>query len=257
MNELAECNIDKKDIINHYDAEEKDIIIEGMKEHDDKFGQTTNHPAPNTNNNNVLTQQQAIFHSNEQQRLHGVANLQMNIDDLSNGGSVNDNDINSDGSSVDIDDSENYASFTDATDKEAVTVVQNDNFSDNESEDIDLPTETQDLNLSEIKTSFNECNETDNLDPVLTNPLRGKNGKIRPTGQLRDGVAESFHTIFDCVKFCGGMDISFFRRITANSNENAEKKVVRGNFVGYKAGCYDFRRRRIPRLRVRRRYKGR
>ena len=59
-------------------------------------------------------------------------------------------------------------------------------------------------------------------------------GTQKPRGQLREGVADSFSSIFECFCVCGEMDITFFRRLTANSNENAKKKVKRGNFVGYK-----------------------
>lgn len=34
MNELNDFDIPKKDIINHFDSKDKDLIIEGMKEHD-------------------------------------------------------------------------------------------------------------------------------------------------------------------------------------------------------------------------------
>ena len=81
---------------------------------------------------------------------------------------------------------------------------------------------------------FHECVNEAEVKSVLTNPLRSKLGDPKPKGQLKDGVAESFETILGCLKFCGGMDMMFFRRLTANSNEYAEKRVNRGNFVGYK-----------------------
>ena len=60
---------------------------------------------------------------------------------------------------------------TDATDQEAVTLVEPYYFSNNEKDDIDPPTDIGDLKLSEISMTFHECNETEKIDPVLTIPL--------------------------------------------------------------------------------------
>ena len=41
---------------------------------------------------------------------------------------------------------------------------------------------------------------------------------------LRRGVAKRFSTALGCVMICGGLSYSFFKRLTANSNEYAKKK---------------------------------
>ena len=194
-----------------------------MTRHADIYGETTNHESTIHSNDELLTQQQTTNNGVSDDALHSVARLQMDDHDNSTSDAFEEHSDGSDSESTVGDEDENYAKFTDKTDHEAVTFVEEDNFSDNENEEIDGQTERNDINLAEIHTTFHEHVEPEFVDPVLTNPLRGKFGEVRPTGQLKEGVAEKFHTIFDCVKFCGGLDILFFRRITANSNENAGK----------------------------------
>ena len=174
INELNDSCIDTKDVSTQFGPENRDLIVEGMNEHHEKFGTSTAHPPYSNAIGARLTQQQTNILNNDNEGRYSVANLQMNVDERPSDDALQEGDDDSDGVFSEEEDDENYAEFTDATDHEAVTLVEPDYFSDNEDDALDPPTDTPDLNLSETPTNFHECVETERLDPVLTNPLSGE-----------------------------------------------------------------------------------
>ena len=67
-------------------------------------------------------------------------------------------------------------------------------------------------NMSRLDFQYEELNE------ILEPPSNMYNW---PGPCLRRGVASWFDTVFGCVKVCGGLSYSFFKRLTANSNQYA------------------------------------
>jgi hypothetical protein len=78
-----------------------------------------------------------------------------------------------------------------------------------------------------------EVAEEKEFESLLKNKLQDRKGVPEPKGKLKTGVSETFNSIFECARKCGGMDMQFFRRLTANSNESAHLKIYRGKINGY------------------------
>ena len=78
MLELVEVGIDRSDIIFNFNCNNKDTIIDGLKRHDELYGNTTNHNPTNNYQDDVLTQQQANDTEQSNDGRHSVVRLQMN-----------------------------------------------------------------------------------------------------------------------------------------------------------------------------------
>ena len=81
-------------------------------------------------------------------------------------------------------------------------------------------------NLANTTFHYEELLEDEELQP----PANMYDG---PGPCLRRGVASRFHTAFDYAKVCGGLSYTFFKRLTANSNQYGRQNTdSNGNFAG-------------------------
>ena len=71
----------------------------------------------------------------------------------------------------------------------------------------------------------------DELTEQLNQPPNMYNGE-GPC--LKEGIAVRFGTVFGCVQVCGGMHLTFLKRLTANANQYARANLVNDKFGGYK-----------------------
>ena len=69
------------------------------------------------------------------------------------------------------------------------------------------------------------------LTDQLKQPTNMYNGK-GPC--LKEGIGQRFRTAFGCVQVCGGMNLTFLKRLTANANQYARANLVNDKFGGYK-----------------------
>ena len=69
---------------------------------------------------------------------------------------------------------------------------------------------------------------------MLQDRLKYQKGLSEPKGKLKEGVPEMFSDIFQCAQKCGGIDMTFFGRITANSNTSARTRILKRKIHGYK-----------------------
>ena len=78
--------------------------------------------------------------------------------------------------------------FTDETDEDTVTFTKSHIFSDGTEygtgDDENVLEEENQKGSFDLSIKFEECDDPEILDPVLTNPLPGTDGKEKPKGKL-------------------------------------------------------------------------
>ena len=206
MHELAEFGVQPSDINVQYAREDKAMILEGIRKHDDMFKHTHNNPPDSQREEPVLTSE-AEDNVNTPTARERVVTLRMDNDESHSLSGAESNDIMSDESHEEEDG--NFRDFTDEVDVGAVTDDKVSLFSQEDEDQIDIVTDNAEIDFTNLVFEFEECRNNADINSGLTKPLTDANGNVKPEGRLKDGVADSFNTIFECVQKCGGMDMTF------------------------------------------------